>query len=87
MSSQCSNKDLLQQVDEHDLPLIYGGNCQCKAQCIYSEKGPWSEVENYIDYQNPQNNDSDNNSDKDDFNEASGSLFGASKANKFKQEF
>jgi hypothetical protein len=27
MSSQCSNKDLLLQVDELDLPLIYGGNC------------------------------------------------------------
>jgi len=33
---------------------MYGGICECKATCIYSEKGPWSEVENMIDYRNPE---------------------------------
>jgi len=44
---------MLELIDENDLPDIYGGSCCCKAQCIYSEKGPWSEVENFVDYQNP----------------------------------
>ena len=45
--------ELFELVDEHDLPQLYGGLCNCKASCVYSEKGPWSEVENLIDYRNP----------------------------------
>lgn len=37
-----------------NLPTIYGGKCNCQAQCIYSEKGPWSDIVNVIDYQNKQ---------------------------------
>ena len=33
---------------------MYGGLCDCKASCIYSEKGPWTEVENMVNYKNPQ---------------------------------
>ena len=45
-----SHQEMLDLIDEYELPDIYGGSCSCKAQCIYSEKGPWSEVENFIDY-------------------------------------
>lgn len=40
-------------VDEHELPTVYGGVCNCKASCVYSEKGPWTEVENRVNYQKP----------------------------------
>lgn len=53
ISTSQTHEELLEEVDEYDLPLIYGGNCQCKATCIYSEKGPWSEVENFINYKDP----------------------------------
>jgi hypothetical protein len=36
-----------------DLPELYGGVCECDATCIYSEKGPWCDYENTIDYRNP----------------------------------
>ena len=36
------------------MPKLYGGLCNCKATCVYSEKGPWTEVENLIDYRNPE---------------------------------
>ena len=53
-------------IHEMDLPDIYGGECSCKAQCIYSEKGPWSEVENFVDYQNPGAAFSDSDEDNED---------------------
>ena len=49
-SSTCSHCVLSESVDEHELPAIYGGLCNCKATCVYSEKGPWTEVENRINY-------------------------------------
>jgi hypothetical protein len=33
-----------------DFPLIYGGEAECEAQCIYSDMGPWSDGENKVDY-------------------------------------
>ena len=63
---------MLELIDEYELPDIYGGECCCKAQCIYSEKGPWSEVENFVDYQNPGAGYSDSDDDAnidDDMNE------------------
>ena len=48
---------MLNGVDEYDLPTLYGGLCDCKATCVYSEKGPWSEVENLVNYQEPQYSD------------------------------
>ena len=53
-SSNSSHKDLVEEIDEYELPAIYGGTCECKATCIYSEKGPWTEVENLINYKDPQ---------------------------------
>ena len=41
-------------IDEDKLPAIYGGTCNCQAQCIYSDKGPWSVVLNVVDFQNKQ---------------------------------
>ena len=77
ISSSETHDELLEQVDEHDLPELYGGLCCCKATCIYSEKGPWSEVENFVNYQDPTANDSDE-FDNDDLNEMqiNASLFG-----------
>ena len=45
---------LLNAIDANRLPEIYGGTCNCIAQCIYSDKGPWSFVLNCIDFQNRQ---------------------------------
>ena len=59
---------MLELIEESELPDIYGGDCCCKAQCIYSEKGPWSEVENFVDYQNPGAG-SDDSDELDDMNE------------------
>ena len=59
ISSTDTHDDLLEEVDEYELPELYGGVCSCKAQCIYSEKGPWTEVENFINYQDPTANQSD----------------------------
>lgn len=57
---------MLECIDEYELPEVFGGMCACKAQCVYSEKGPWSEVENNIDYQNPgAYSDSDEDVDED----------------------
>lgn len=54
-------------MDEYELPALYGGICECKAGCIYSEKGPWTEVENLINYQNPEPESSDDdNVDEND---------------------
>ena len=45
---------LLEIIDADKLPAIYGGTCACQAQCIYSDKGPWSVVLNVVDFQNKQ---------------------------------
>lgn len=41
ISSNESHEDLAAEVNEHELPELYGGTCECEATCIYSEKGPW----------------------------------------------
>lgn len=33
---------------------MYGGICECEATCIYSDRGPWADIENKINYQNKQ---------------------------------
>lgn len=48
-----SHEELLEEVDHYELPRLYGGLCECRATCVYSEKGPWSEVENFINYKDP----------------------------------
>jgi hypothetical protein len=64
-SSNSSHPDLQNEVDEYELPQIYGGICECKATCIYSEKGPWSEVENQINYKDPKPSSDDDVSEGD----------------------
>ena len=49
-SSGPSSPELLEDVDEYDLPDIYDGQSVCKATCVYADKGPWSEVENLVNY-------------------------------------
>ena len=46
VTSGNTHQEILDEVDEYELPKLYGGSCSCKAKCIYSEKGPWTEVEN-----------------------------------------
>ena len=53
ISGDDSHDDLLAEVDEKDLPEIYGGECECEATCVYSDKGPWCDIENTINYKDP----------------------------------
>jgi hypothetical protein len=32
------------------LPSIYGGQCECEATCVYSDKGPWCDIINTVNY-------------------------------------
>lgn len=66
ISAKDTCDELLQEVDPHDLPALYGGVCECEATCIYSEKGPWSEVENFINYKDPKPSSDDDVSDTDE---------------------
>lgn len=50
ITNESAPKELLDVVTPENLPRIYGGKCDCIAQCIYSEKGPWTDVVNTIDY-------------------------------------
>lgn len=52
ITGENSHKGLLENVDADKLPKIYGGSCDCEATCVYSEKGPWADVENKINFQN-----------------------------------
>ena len=52
ITGQSQPKTLLDAVSSSNLPRIYGGSCECTAQCIYSEKGPWTDILNTIDFQN-----------------------------------
>ena len=64
-SASASHPILADEVDEYELPDLYEGQCSCKATCVYSEKGPWSEVENHVNFQKPD----EGSSDDDDFDE------------------
>ena len=59
ISATSSHADLRENFDEYELPQIYGGVCECRASCVYSEKGPWTEVENQVNYKMPQDDSSD----------------------------
>jgi CRAL/TRIO domain len=54
VTGESSHKDLVEQVDANELPKLYGGVCECEATCVYSDRGPWADVENRINFQNRQ---------------------------------
>jgi len=37
-------------IEESKLAKEYGGRATAEASCIYSERGPWTEIENKINY-------------------------------------
>jgi hypothetical protein len=53
ISGDDSHDELLAEVDENELPEIYGGICECEATCVYSDKGPWCDIENTVNYKDP----------------------------------
>ena len=53
ISSDDTHEDLQAEVDEKELPEIYGGVCECEATCVYSDRGPWCDIENTINYKDP----------------------------------
>ena len=52
LTGESKHQELLERVEHAKLPSLYGGQCNCEATCVYSDKGPWSEIENKINYQN-----------------------------------
>ena len=52
ITGEATHKSLQEKVEESKLPKIYGGQCDCEATCIYSDKGPWTDIENKINFQN-----------------------------------
>jgi hypothetical protein len=37
------HKELLSQVPAENLPIIFGGTCECKGGCALSDEGPWTD--------------------------------------------
>lgn len=73
MSGDDSHDELLAEVEDKDLPEIYGGMCECEATCIYSDIGPWCDYENTVNYKDPNakkkhGSDSDEALDMDERN-------------------
>ena len=54
-----THDELISYVQEIDLPELYGGVCECEATCIYSDKGPWCDFENKVNYREPKSAGSD----------------------------
>ena len=52
ITGESSHKALQERFDPANLPALYGGACECDATCVYSDKGPWADIENKINYQN-----------------------------------
>jgi len=50
ITGESTHKDLQEKVDVNNLPNLYGGACECEATCVYSDKGPWADVENKINF-------------------------------------
>jgi hypothetical protein len=50
VTGESSHKELQERVDAAELPKIYGGACECEATCVYSDRGPWADVENRINF-------------------------------------
>lgn len=52
ITGENSHKQILENFAVDCLPKLYGGSCDCEATCVYSDKGPWADVENKINFQN-----------------------------------
>ena len=52
VTGSSTHNDLIQNIDPSELPKLYGGNCDCEASCVYSDRGPWADLENKIDFRN-----------------------------------
>ena len=52
ITGESTHKGLVENVDQEKLPKIYGGLCETEATVVYSDRGPWNEIENKINYQN-----------------------------------
>lgn len=52
ITGESEPQSLIESVQNEKLPRAYGGKCSCYAQCIFSEKGPWTTILNRIDFQN-----------------------------------
>ena len=50
ITGEHTHKDLQEKVEADKLPKIYGGACDCEATCVYSDKGPWADGENKINF-------------------------------------
>lgn len=37
--------ELAQQIPAENLPVIFGGKCECSGGCAFSDAGPWKEEE------------------------------------------
>ena len=44
------HEELLGLFDGLWFPKFYGGLCECEATCVYSDKGPWADIENRINF-------------------------------------
>ena len=53
MTGENSHAKLLEMIEPAKLPKEYGGEAEAEATCIYSERGPWTQVENKINYAAP----------------------------------
>lgn len=56
ITGEATHPDLSKSVKAEMLPKLYGGLCECEATCIYSDKGPWCQVENKVNYQDREGN-------------------------------
>lgn len=52
ITGESTHSSLQSKFDLSNLPREYGGECSCEATCVYSDKGPWADVENKINFQN-----------------------------------
>lgn len=50
ITGESSHVSLLETIESSELPKIYGGSCECEATCVYSDRGPWADVENRINF-------------------------------------
>lgn len=50
LSADTTHPKLLEMIEASKLPKEYGGEATAEASCIFSERGPWTEVENKINF-------------------------------------